>query len=63
MLFVLFLPYHSTCLELTKLDLDHTGCDLNKRSRRGSLQAVAFAGRYARKVKAADMKKLQAAIY
>ena len=33
MLFVLILPYHSEWLELTKLDLDHTGCDLNKRSR------------------------------
>ena len=33
MLFVLILPYHSTLLELTKLYLDHTGFDLNKRSR------------------------------
>ena len=38
--------------ELTKLDLDHAGCDLNKRSRETVLLAVAIAGYYAREVKA-----------
>ena len=63
MLFVLNLPYRSTRLELTKLDLGHSGCDLNKRSRRDSLPAVAFAGKYVREVKAAHMRTLQAVIY
>ena len=30
---VLNLTYQSTWLELTELDLDYGGCDLNKRSR------------------------------
>ena len=62
-LFVLVLLHHNPWFELNKLDLGHTGCDLNKRSRRESLPAAAFAGKYSRKVKAADMKNLQALIY
>ena len=34
-----------------------------KKVSRDSLPAVAFAGKYAREVKAADMKDLQVAIY
>ena len=63
MLFVLIFPYHSKLLELTKLDLDHIGCDLNKRSREKAFLAVANVDNYAREVKAADMINLQAWIY
>ena len=42
------------------MDLDYAGCDLNKRSL--EIPAVAFAGKYAREVKAADMNNLQAVI-
>ena len=63
MFFVLILPYHSTWLELTKLDLDHTGCDLKKRSHETVFLAAAIAGNYAREVKTADMKNSQVVIY
>ena len=63
MLIVMILPYQSTWLELTELDLDHAGCDLNKRSRETVFLAVAIAGKYAREVKAADMSNTQAVIY
>ena len=43
--------------------MDHTGCDLNKRSRETALLAVAIAGNYAREDKAADINNLQAVIY
>ena len=62
-LFVLIFPYRSTWLELTKLDLGHTGCDLNKRSRETVFLAVAITDKYAREVKSADISNPQAAIY
>ena len=43
--------------------MDHTGCDLNIRSRETAFLAVAIAGNYAREVKAADMNNLQAVVY
>ena len=45
------------------MDLGHTGCDLNKRSRETVFLAVAIAGSYAREVKAIDMNNLEVVIY
>ena len=62
-LFVLLPLYHSTLLELTNLDLDHTGCNMNIRFRETVFLAAAIAANLAREVKAADMNNPQAAIY
>ena len=66
MLSVLILPYHSRSLELTKLYLDRTGCDLNKRSRETVFLAVAIAVQVTMHVKLrppTDMNNPHAAIY